>query len=85
MPDSLLHLSVADMRRNYAQAAPGARVALVSTQAAAFQRRAADLHCATRTYQPSALTVRPGGLLEGVALAHKVAASFPNKPAVAHV
>lgn len=71
MPDPLLHLSVADMRQNYAQAAPGARAALVAAQAAAFQRRAADLHCATRTYQPSPPTVRSGGLLEGVALAHK--------------
>ncbi len=71
MPESLLNLAVADMRRNYARATPGERAALVGAQAASFQRRAAELHCATRTYLPSCASVCHGGLLEGVALAHK--------------
>lgn len=70
MPESLLHLSVEDMRLRHALAEPGERDGLIDALAAAFQRRAGELHCAIRTYLPPA-SVRPGGLLEGVALAHK--------------
>ncbi|MBO1012519.1 amidase [Achromobacter sp. SD115] len=71
MLDPRAHLSIGDMRRRYGQATAGERVELVSAQAATFERSAAELHCATRIYQPCPPAGRSGGLLEGVALAHK--------------